>query len=31
LVKTILDSRKGTSVMILKCECGNETWKTASS
>jgi hypothetical protein len=27
LVKTLLDSRKGKSVMILKCKCGNETWR----
>lgn len=30
LVKTLLDSRKGTSVMILKCKCENETWREES-
>ena len=26
-VKTLLDSRNGRSLTILKCKCGNETWR----
>ena len=27
LVKTLLDSRKGRSILIMRCQCGNETWR----
>jgi hypothetical protein len=30
LVKTLLDSRKGKSILIMKCSCGNETWQEAT-
>ena len=26
-IKTLLDSRKGKSVTILKCTCGKEIWR----
>ena len=30
LVKTLLDSRKGRSILIMRCHCGNETWREDS-
>ena len=26
-VQTLLDSRKGRSVKIMRCQCGKETWR----
>jgi hypothetical protein len=27
VVQTLLDSRKGRSVKIMRCQCGRETWR----
>jgi hypothetical protein len=27
VVQTLLDSRKGRSVRIMRCKCGKETWR----